>query len=225
MVDLHDKDGNLIEEVFDSEGNLIDEALTPEEVDKKIDDAKEETKEDYQKDIDAVKEDLEEKEESLKKAEEDLEKEQEKDKNFGKLRKSTEEKEKEASGLKEEIQGLTEKIDGIEKDTKRQPVNVMIDKLADNDEELRGKIKFHYENFSIPDDDTEEKQKERVANAYTLAAGAKAENPLTGDAVSSGGGAAPGAEPEDKGKISEGAKNVAKNLGIEDKDLKKHKLI
>lgn len=226
MAELFDKSGNPISEVFDVEGNPIDEILTSDEVDKKIEEAQEEAKEDYQKDIDTFKEELNEKEEALKVAEEALAKEQEKDKNFGKLRGTTAEKEKKVEELTEQIKGLTDKITGIETETKRQPVNAMIGKLAGEDEELKKKIKFHYESFAIPEEDTEEKQKERVVNAYTLATGGKPINPLTGEAISSGGGVAPGGEePGSEGKLSEGGKEVAGKLGIEEKDLKRHKLI
>jgi len=227
MAELFDKDGEPIVEVFDSAGNPIDETLTPEEVDQKIDEAKEEAKGEFDTEIQKLQDEKEEKETALAAAEEALGKEKEKDKNFGKLRGSTEEKEKEIGVLKEEVTGLKDKVEGIEKSAKSQPVNVMINKLAGNDEELKKKIKFYYDNFTIPEEDDEEKQKERVTNAYTLAAGGKPVNPLSGDAISSGGGVAPGGEePSSKGKLSsEEASELGEKLGISKIEQRRHKLI
>lgn len=227
MAELFDKEGNPISEVFDSEGNPLDETLTPDEVEAKINEAKEEAKGEFETETQKLQGQIDEKETALKAAEEELEKEKEKDKNFGKLRGTAAEKEKEVETLKGEVKGMKEEIEGIKVDTKKQPVTVMIKKLAGDDEELEKKIKFHYESFNVPDDDTEEKQKERITNAYTLATGGKPVNPLSGEAVSSGGGVAPGGEElESKGKLSDpGASDVGEKLGIPKESQRRHKLI
>ena len=91
--------------------------------------------------------------------------------------------------------------------------------------DLKKKIDYYYNSFTTPQDDNDEKKRERIQNAYTLAAGGKPVNPLSGDAIASGGGVAPGTEPKNEGKISEDAKKVAENMGIDEKDLRRHKLI
>ncbi len=224
MAELFDKDSNPITEIFDSEGNPIDEALTPGEVEQKLQEAKDEAKGEFDTEIQKLQTEKEEKETALKTAEEDLAKELDKGKNFGGLRKKTDEKEKEVETLKEELKGIKEEVAGIKTDAKKQPIAMLVDKIVGDDEELKEKIEFFLKTFVIPDDDTEEKQKERIAYAYTLAMGGQPINPLTGEAISSEGGVAPGASPVVPEKISEGAKNVAKNLGISDKDLKQNKL-
>lgn len=226
MAELFDKEGNPIEAVFDSEGNPIDETLTPDEVETKITEAKEEAQGTFDTETQKLQEQIDEKETSLKVAEEELEKEKEKGKNFGKLRQSTDEKEQEIKERKEEIKKLQERVEGVETATKEQPVTVMIKKLAGEDEELEKKIKFHYDSFAVPEEDDEEKQKERVTNAYTLATGGKPVNPLTGEAISSSGGTVPGAPVGEQGKLSDpGASNVGEKLGLTKEEQRRHKLI
>ena len=226
-MELFDKEGNPIPEVFDSQGNPLDETLTPDEVEAKIEEAKEEAKAAFEGKTEELQTKLNEKEDSLKATEEELEKERNKDKNFGKLRGKTAEKEKEAEELREEIKGLKEAVEGIRIDTKKQPVRDMISKLAEGDGELEKKINFYYESFTTPDDDTSEKQKERIANAYTLATGSRPVNPLSGDVISSSGGMTPGIKgSEGKGKLSsEGASDVGEKLGVSKEDQRRNKLI
>jgi len=226
MAELFDKEGNPLE-AFDIDGNPIDEALTPDEADTRIQEAKDEAQGGFETKTQELQEQLTEKEDALKKAEEDLEKEKEKDKNFGKLRGTTEEKEKEAEALKEEVKGLKDEVEGIKTAAKAQPISVMIKEAAGDDEELEKKIKFHYDNFSVPEEDTEEKQKERVKNAHILAGGGAASS-LGGNAISSGAGAAPGIKESESGKeklTDPGASEVGEKLGISKEEQKKNKLI
>ena len=74
MAELYDKSGNPIEEIYDEEGNQIDETLTSEEVDQRIQEAKDEAMSEYKSDLDSIKEELEEKKIELKFAEEALDK-------------------------------------------------------------------------------------------------------------------------------------------------------
>ena len=219
MADLYNKEGEQIEELFDSEGNPIDNLQTPEEIEQQIQDAKDEAKADYDADTTALKDEIEEGKEALKIAQEDLAKEQEKDKNFGKVRGKAEK----VDELTETVKTLNEKLTGLEATTKSQPINTMIKEKAGGDIEMEKKIKFHYNSFTIPDEDTEELQKERVKNAIILAGGGENPvNPLEGGVVSSGGGVAPGGpEPGESGKLSTPeAKNVGKKMGLTDKEMK-----
>ena len=226
MGELYDKDGNLIEEVYDSEGNAIDETLSSDEIATKVDEAKEEVKGEYDGKIQEFEAKLEEKEEALRVSKEEFEKEKDKDKNFGNLRGKNDDKKKEIEILQGEVSVLKEDLKGFKESTIKQPVNAMIEKISKGDVDVKKKVQFYYDGFTVPEDDTEENQFERVANAYTLATGSKPENVLRSDVVHSGGGVAPGENlTENKEKISEGAKGVAEGLGISDKSLKKHKLI
>ena len=224
-MELFDKDNNPIEEVYDSEGKEIEEVVTGAEAKQQVEDAKEEAKADYEADTTALKEELDENKETLKIAQEDLEKEQEKDKNFGKLRGAALEKEKEVQAQKEKVEALEKKFEGLEATTKTQPINTMIKKLSGEDEELEKKIKFHYDSFTVPVEDTEELQKERIKNAVILAGGGETANPLTGGVVSSAEGVAPGGEMPIEGKLSDpAAEGIAHKMGISDQELKKAKL-
>lgn len=226
-MELYDKEGNPLEDIYDQDGNPINETLTPEEVEQKIQDAKDEVAGEHQTKVEGLEADLEEKNTLLKTAEESLGKEQEKDKNFGKLRGKKEEEEGKVKDLEGVVEVLKKDIDGIKTDAKRQPVNTIINKLAGDDEELKKKIKFHYASFVVPEEDTEEKQKERIDNAYTLASGLAPTNSLSGEAVGSGGGNAPGTkEVESKGKLSSTeASELGEKMGISLKEQKRNKLI
>jgi len=223
MVEIYDKDGNPIPEVYDEEGNPIDETLTPEEVEAKIQEAKEEAKGELESEFEKLQSDLKEKEEGLLKAQEELEKEKEKEKNFGKLNKITKKKEEKVEKLEEQIANLQAEIQGVKKGSEEKSVNAMIDKIVGEDAELKKKIKFYYDSFAVPEDDTEEQKAERVKNAHILATGGQ-NIKMGSDAIGTGSGQAP-EEPKNQGKLSEGARDVAYQLGIDDKELKKNKLI
>ena len=87
MTEIYDKNGDPVE-VFDIDGNPVEEALTQEEVNQRIQDAKDELSADSEAKISELQEKLDEQKESLASYEEQLGKEKEKDKNFGNLRKS-----------------------------------------------------------------------------------------------------------------------------------------
>ena len=222
MAEIYDKNGELLE-AYDSEGNPIDEVKTPEEIAQQIQDAKEEAEAEHQTQLEKIQEEKDEAKEALKAMEESLEKEKDKDKNFGKLRGAALEKEKEVQAQKDKIEELSKKFEGLEATSKAQPVNMRIKEVAGGDEELEKKIKFHYNSFATPEEDTEELQKERIKNATILATGGeKQADPLTGGVVASGGGVAPGGVASgETGKLSDSsAKNVGKKMGLTDKEMK-----
>lgn len=223
-MDLYDKEGNLID-VYDSEGNKVDETLTPDEVDTKIEEAKEEAKATFQKDLEETQGKLNDKEDLLKQKEEELAKLSGKDTNFGKLKES---KEKEIETLKTQINALEGKIGEISKGVQEKDIVNAINNIAGGNAELAGKIKFYFDQFTVPQDDTPEKRAERLKNAVTLATGMKpSENALAGGVAGTGMGEPliPTMDGGDGGKLSKDAIEVAKNLGLDEKDLKKHKLI
>ena len=124
-----------------------------------------------------------------------------------------------------ELRKAFEKMDTSDFQIFGEIMKEAIKKMSGGDEELEKKVKFYYDQFATPDEDTDEKREERVKNALTLATGAKPVNPLGGSAISSAGGATPGIPAGGQDKISEGAKDVAGKLGISEKTLKKHKVI
>jgi len=218
MSAIFNENGDPIEEVFDSEGNLLDSVLTPEEAEQKMEEAKVVTEEELQ----SAQDKLDGKEEELKEAVEALEKEQGKEKNFSKLRGKTDEKEKEITTLRETIDELAKKVDGIGQVGKERNVQSAIDGVVGKDEELSKKVKFFYDQFA-GEPENDEKFKERIQNSVTLATGGKSNDALSGDAVAFGGGEA--TKESGGGKISGEEQDLAGKLGIDNNELKRHKLI
>lgn len=223
-------------QLFDKDGNIV-EALTPEEVEGKLNEIKEQTKEEVetekQGEIDDLKIQLEEKEDILKAAQDDLEREMNKDKNLGGQRRVIEAKEKEIDGLKKGMDDLKKTMEGklqeIESNQKEKMVDDMIDRLAMDDQELKDKIKFYYNNFKPIDEkgkkkeDIEKEIVTRIQNAHTLAGGTKPAMPLSSQIISSAGGA-PTINPTGE-KLDSDLQDLAHRMGIDDSELKKHKLV
>lgn len=225
MIDLYNKDNEPVEELYDDAGNPVENLLTPGESEQKVKDAQEEAKEQHTIDKEEIQTKLTEKEEELKQVQEDLQKAGDKDQNFNKLRNEKNKKSEELDGLKEEMVKMNKKIDSQGSATLAEKNNELFSKLANGDKELADKIKFHYDGFVVPDDDNEEKRQGRLKNAHTLATGGQGESILGSDAIGSGGG---GNQPQGtgkSGKLSPGAEEVAKNLGLDEKTLRKNKLI
>ena len=177
MADLYDKDGNLVEG-----------AMNPEEVNVKLDEIKEEAKKENEGVVEGLKTDVQTKETDLKKATEDLEAEKLKDKNLAGQRKIIEEKEEAIKTIQKDLDDLKEevpkKIKELDQKAKDKSIGDMMAELAGSDDKLREKIKFYYDTFKPIDEtdkkpeDIEKEIRERVKNAYVLARGGKATNPL-----------------------------------------------
>ena len=220
-------------ELFDKEGNPV-EALTPEEVEAKLDEIREQTKTESQGVIDDLQTKLSDKESELATAQEELTKERSKDKNLAGQRKVIENKAKEIETLKADVDKIKKdyetKFTEIERKGKERMVTNMIDELSGSDKNLRDKVKFYYDTFRPIDEtnkkpeDIEKEIQERIKNAYTLATGGRASRPLTPEIISSAGGATPVINPSEE-KINPEQQDLAHKLGIDDQTLKKHKLI
>ena len=215
--------------LFDEDGKEMENALTAEEVEEKLNEAKETAKseaeeeankslEETQKESDREIEDLQTK---LEETSELLEKEKEKDKNFGNLRKSKGVSDEKIKELTETVEGLKtsidEKVNGIKDDTRKKELDAAIKSVAGNDKDLADKIQFHYNKLS-----GEEYFVLRVQSAVSLATGGKSASVLDG-VISGSGGNPPPSEEGEKGELSADAKDVSKKLGISDADIEKAK--
>lgn len=216
-------------ELFDADQNPVEGAMTADEVEEKLNEQKEEIKQEFQNEINDTKDELEEKKALLETKETELAKEKEKDKNLGGARKSIEEKEKEIADLKEEMKGLNDKIDSVGQEAKSQKVDDAIDKKVGGDKELSKKVRHYYDQFKFdPAKDDQEKFNERIDNAYTLATGGQKTDPLDGKTISSGGGSAPVQHQQKEGgkKLEDPrSSEVAEKLGIDQKEQKEKGLI
>ena len=217
-MEIYDADNNQIEQVYDKEGNPIDEVLTPDEIDKKIDEAKQEAQSKFETEIKTLNESIAKKEEEIKRAIESAGKNGEKDKNWGEARTVIE-------GLKTEIGTLKGTIDNLSKQTAEKGVVDTINRMAGGDKETVEKVKHFYEQFKVPENDNDENKLERVKRAFQLATGHQPGSDIVDRAFGTGGGFNPPAFAGGEGKLSQEAKGVAAKLGISDKELKEHKLI
>jgi hypothetical protein len=224
--------GNYI----DDKGNTV-EAFSPEEVETKLNEIREQTKQEVESDkeeeIDDLNVQISDKEEALRLANEELEREKSKDKNLSGQRGIIQAKEKEIEEIKkgmEELKKTTEeKLSSIEKKEKDNMVVGMIAELAGTNKEMAEKVKFYFDNFK-PIDETGKKKEEiekeiatRVQNAYLLAVGTMPRVPFSGQIISGAGGT-PIINPTGE-KLNEDLKDLAHKMGIPDDELKKHKLI
>lgn len=211
-------------ELYDADGNLVEGALTEEEVNQKIEDAKKEAEEGLSKEVEALKEEHTKKEEELqeqiKETQEELEKVGKKDYNWQKLREKKDELE---SALKKEREETDKKIEEVKGEIRGNKVDGAIKKLTGESEELFDKVKFYYKRFEGEPKD-EEDFKSRISDAFLLATGGKESSPLTSERIGTGIGQPPGAKGT-KGKLTEGGKEVAEKMGISDDELKKEGLL
>jgi F0F1-type ATP synthase membrane subunit b/b' len=138
------------QELFDKDGNLV-EALTPEEVEARLNEIKEQTRVEIQETIESLQTQLNDKEAELKIAQEELIKEKSKDKNLAGQRKVIEEKVKEIETLKADVDKIKNDYEAkfmeIERRGRERMITNMIDELAGNDKNLADKIKFYYEDL------------------------------------------------------------------------------
>ena len=217
-MEIYDANQNPIEEVFDKDGNPIDEVLTPNEIDKKIDEARQEAQSKFETEIGTLNKTIKDKEEALKKAIEDSGKKGENDKNWAGARETIE-------TLKTEIGELKGTIDNLTKQTANKDVTDTITRWSGGDKETAEKVKHWYEQLVVPAQDTEELKMTRIKKAFQLATGAEPSEDIVSRAFGAGGGFNPPASVVPGGKLSPEAKGVADKLGISDKELKEHKLI
>lgn len=222
MAELYDKDGNAVE------------ALTQEEVDAKLDEARVEATRVAQEAAGGLQTQLDEKETALTKALADLEEEKKKDKNFGNQRKVVEDKLKEIDTLKGDVEKIKKeyeiKFAEVATSGRKKMIDNMIVELAGNDKNTKDKIQFFLDTFKAIDEtgkkpeDIEKEIQERVKNAYIIATGGKPANPLGPSAISSAGGMTPIINASGD-KLNSEQQDLAHKLGIDDATMKKHKLI
>ena len=99
--------------LFNEEQEEVEGALTPEEVQEKIDEAKAEAEATVQEKVDKLESDLEDNKTILNEAIEEAEKEKEKAKNFSKVRGKVDEKDARIKELEEKHEKITERIEEI----------------------------------------------------------------------------------------------------------------
>jgi len=228
--------------LFDEEGKEV-EAVSGDELEEKLREAREEGVEEGKEAAGEEFEGLKEEQEGLKeKMEEkdnkiaDLEKlieestKDNKDINFQKLREAKEKIEEERDELKEKLEGVDDKIEGVKKETwakiDADKLDSKMNQMAKGDPELAKKIKYHFNSFKPATEQEKDPEKraklilEQLSSAYSLATGGKTEGGLPGDIAATGGGHIP--EPPKPGeKMSEGAKELGKNMfGLTDDDYK-----
>jgi hypothetical protein len=216
-------------QLFNEQGQTV-EAFTPEEVEQKLNEAREmaieETNKLRQEEVDDLSLQMESKDRELEQAKQELEVEKSKDKNLAGQGRIIRDKEKKIDELEINYKKLEEKLDqrinDVEAKSREKMVNSMINELSGNDKDMTNKIKFYFDSFKgEPADDNEIQQ--RIQNAYVLATGAKPTSPLSGAVLSSAGGM-PVINSTGE-KLSDDAKDLAHKMGLSDQELKKHKLI
>jgi len=218
-----------MEELFDKDGTLVEGALSPDEVDAKLEEERAKIEEEFEKDnqlsVDELQREIDKAIEEKEALSEELAKEKGKDKNFGALRGKVGQKEDIITSMKEEMEKLKGELDlkitGIKTDTNKQIISESIKSLAKEDKELADKIQFHFDTFKASDNKDEILK--NIKNAYTLATGSKPVSAL-GSSVLSANGGAPLVEKK-KENLSDEGKKQAKEFGLSDADLKKHNLL
>ena len=215
--------------LFNDKGEEIEGAMTPDEVEAKIEEATTKIRDEAIQDLEEFSNEKEEEMKSILEEKEGLEEklkilETKDTKGFQNLRQK---KDEQIEALTEQIKGLATKLEGFEETTKQKvknEVDDIINKLAKGDEELVGKIKDEFGQFADPVDVTDRNKK--ITKAYKLATGqSDADDVLSGDIVASGGLTPTTPKAGAGGKLQdEASKDVAKNLGITDQEMSKHGL-
>ena len=207
-------------EFIDKETGDEVEGYTSEEVEQKLEAERAKIEEEKTTELDRIAKEHEEEKKSLEELIEEKDKEIEKtgskDYNWKKLR---EQKDALEQRLAERDKAFDEKIEGVKKEIVGDKVEREIDKLVEDDPEMAKKVRFYYDNFKgEPKDDKE--FKERIKNASVLAGVGGSVGVSPADAFGSGVGAPPIAK-KPAGKVSEGAKEMAKkHLEFTDEELK-----
>lgn len=207
---------NKTEQLYNADGEPVEGAMTKDQVEAKVAEAKElgatSTKEELNTKIGELND-------IIKQKDEELEQAGEKDQNFKSLRKQKDD----AIKAKEDLEALVdERIKKVTDKLSANQVNDLIEKASRGDEEVKKKIKFHYDSFKGEPETTKDIQ-ERIKNAVILATGARPAGGLGSDATGTGGGSPLGATPTTKKKVSKGALEVGEKMGISEEKLKELK--
>ena len=182
------------------------EAFTGDELAAKIEEAKKEVESNLSKKI-------EEKEKAIEDLNKKLEGKDDKDKNFANLREAKEALEK---GIREIESKTAEEISKLKIDLNKSELKKDILIRAGGNKEMAEKIELHYNAFQTPKDGEEDK---RLENAILLATGGKISSKP--GSFSSGIGASPSFKSTISGeKMSEDAKNLGRQMGLSDEELK-----
>jgi hypothetical protein len=189
------------------------EVYTSTELEERQNAAKEEAIEAYKQEHPDNAEEIERLQKELEENKLALDKEKSKDKNFSELRKTKDELEKK----------LSEAIGGVKKEVNDEKITEAIGKLANGDEELAKKIKFHFDNTlaAVNPKNIEERNK-KVQDAYLLARGADGAGAAgQGNPFSSAGAGMPKPKVNTQ-PLPAHLSTVAEKMGITAEDVKKH---
>lgn len=191
--------------LIEKDGQQI-EVFTQEELNQKIEEEKSKIP-DGRAEIDKLKSDLAKKEEELKKV-------GDKDYNFSELRKSKED-------LEAKLKEVEDKQKEFISSSNNKEILNKISNISNGDKELEKKIRFHFDRIvDVPKNDEELAKK--VADAYVLAVGESSNSKIL-DAISSHGAPINSQNSGKGGELTQDVMNVAKNLGITDKDVEEAK--
>ena len=194
--------------LFDESGDEIEGALTPEEVEAKLDEKA--------KELGAKTLELE---SILKENKEKLEALSKKDINFEKTRERI-------KTLEQELEEARGGQGNKDKEIAEVKIESAIKKYTGDDKEMFEKVKKEFDGFS-GDVSTEEEMAERAKKAFTLATGSAPTDVLSEGAAGFGGGSSPlGIGGDSLGKFDNPeTATVANKMGVTNEELKKHGLI
>jgi len=194
--------------LYNEKGDEVEGALTPEEVEKRIEEGAREATEK----VATLEADL-------TKAKGDLKVLSEKDINFEKVR-------TQVKTLEEELKGIKGESEEKDKEVKETRIGAVIKRIAGDDKELTEKIRKEFDEFA-GDVNTDAEIASRARKAFTLATGKSPDEDELGGAASGFGTGKTSVSTEGNlGKLDDPAVvEVARKLGIRDEDMKEHGLI
>ena len=163
----------------------------------------------------AVKAELDTTKAELVKVNEELKKLGDKDHNFANLRTQKEELEKKLSDIQS---GVNTQLEEIKKAPIIEYESEVLNNLSSGDEELKKKIKFHYDRLSDKADNKESVNK-KMNDAYLLAVGNSPKTDLINRAAPVGGGSATYPKAQNA-KLDPGLIELGKKMGLTDEDMK-----
>ena len=193
-----------------------EELYTPEEVDAEKEKVRTEAIDNYKKENPDKTEELETTVKERDEIKVELEKLKGKDMNFGNVRKIIDDLTKRLDEKDKFIEGQ------IKSGLQTAAVDTAIDEMAAGDEEMKKKIKFHFDTtLAAVKITTAEELKNKLNQSYQLAGGVPA-NAMPGGGAMGSGGAYPGKRKVSGSPLSPATKEVAKKVGITDEDIKKY---
>ena len=145
----------------------------------------------------------------------ELEKLNSKDHNFSSLRAQKDELEKKLDDMNN---GINVKIEEIKKAPLLKYESDVLINLSSGDEELKKKIKFHYDRLSDKADN-EESVSKKMNDAYLLAVGSHPRVDAIGMAIPAGGSGAHSPVVRNS-QLSQDLKELGKKFGLTDEDMK-----